>query len=140
MVLAVCVDNNGGMAFGNRRQSRDIAVCRDLVDACKGNKLYIEEYSEKIFEEVLGLGAEINVVTSLSEIFCGEDDCVFIELLSPSLFADKISKIIMYKWNRDYPYDTEFDMDMTGWELMSMTEFSGKSHEKITREVYVRAK
>lgn len=139
MVLAVCVDNNGGMTFGNRRQSRDIAVCRDLIELCKGNILYIGTYSEKIFAEVEGEFNNINVVTSLLGVDCGDDDCVFVEKEQPSLFADKISKIVLYKWNRDYPYDMEFDIDMTGWNLMSMTEFSGKSHDKITREVYVRA-
>ena len=139
MILAVCVDNNGGMAFGNRRQSRDIAVCRDLAETCKGNTLYIDAYSEKIFAEVENLCVEINVVTSFDDVCFGDDDCAFVEKEQPSLFVDKISKIVLYKWNRDYPYDMQFDIDMTEWKLMSMTEFPGKSHERITREVYVRA-
>ena len=139
MILAVCVDNGGGMTFGNRRQSRDIVVCRDLIDVCKGNKLYIDEYSERIFTEVEDSVDVINVVTSLLDVDCGDNDCIFVENEQPSLFADKVSKIIVYKWNRDYPYDMQFDIDMTEWKLMSMTEFPGKSHERITREVYVRA-
>ncbi len=139
MILAVCIDNNGGMTFGNRRQSRDIAVCRDLLDVCKGNTLYTDEYSEKIFAEVESAIEKINVVTSVLDVDCGEDDCVFVEKQQPSQFADKISKIVLYKWNRDYPYDMQFDIDMSDWKLMSMTEFPGKSHDKITREVYVRA-
>ncbi len=138
MILVACVDNNGGMTFGNRRQSRDIAVCRDLIDCCKGNRLYIDGYSEKIFAEIDSSETEINVVTSLLDVVYGEDDYVFVEKEQPSLFADKITKIVLYKWNRDYPYDMSFDIDMSGWKLISMTEFSGKSHEKITREVYVR--
>lgn len=139
MILAVCVDNSGGMVFGNRRQSRDIAVCRDLIELCKGNTLYIDAYSQKIFAEVEGSIEKINVVASVLDVECGDNDCVFVEKEQPSLFADRISKIVLYKWNRDYPYDMQFDIDMTDWKLMSMTEFPGKSHERITREVYVRA-
>lgn len=139
MVLAVCVDNNNGMAFGNRRQSRDIAVCKDLTDSCKGNSLYIDTYSEILFADFKDFGTKILVSTSLESLECDENDCVFVEKTSPAIFADKISKIILYKWNRDYPNDMKFDIDMSAWKLISETSFPGKSHEQITKEVYRRA-
>lgn len=139
MVLAVCVDNNNGMAFGNRRQSRDIAVCKDLTESCKGDTLYMDSYSEILFADFKEFGTKIIVPTSLESLVCDENDCVFIEKISPALFTDKISKIIIYKWNRDYPSDMKFDIDMSGWTLISATSFPGNSHEQITKEVYRRA-
>lgn len=139
MILSVCIDNNGGMMFGNRRQSRDIAVCKDLLDVCKGYSLYMDENSRKLFDDIDGERAEINVLTSFDEVEFKDDDYLFIEKQVPDSFSDKISKLIIYKWNRDYPYDTKFDIDMSEWKLMSVTDFPGKSHENITREVYIRA-
>ena len=49
-----------------------------------------------------------------------------------------IESVILYKWNRRYPSDTKFDLDLNGWTLISTTDFPGSSHEKITEEVYIR--
>ena len=35
-----------------------------------------------------------------------------------------------------YPYDVVFDIDLRQWNLVNSTDFEGKSHEKITMEVY----
>ena len=50
--------------------------------------------------------------------------------------TDKITEIIVYRWNRDYPADLFLDIDLKDWELAETAEFAGNSHEKITREVY----
>ena len=51
---------------------------------------------------------------------------------------EKIDSIILYRWNRVYPADTYFDIDLSGWQLVRTGEFSGASHELITKEVYTR--
>ena len=51
---------------------------------------------------------------------------------------DRIEEVIVYKWNRRYPTDTYFDLDLAalGFRLASSEEFAGYSHEKITKETY----
>ena len=51
---------------------------------------------------------------------------------------EDVEEIIVYKWNRLYPADTYFNIDLTGWRLAETLDFEGSSHEKITREIYVR--
>ena len=56
--------------------------------------------------------------------------------LQPSLH--KIDAVYRFKWNRDYPSDFKFDLDLTQWHLTEITEFVGNSHKNITMEVYNR--
>jgi len=48
--------------------------------------------------------------------------------------------VVCYRWNRHYPADQYFDIDLSamGFALSESEDFPGKSHEKITREVYVK--
>ena len=47
-------------------------------------------------------------------------------------------QVVLYKWNRVYPADQYFAMDLSGWKLVETVEFPGSSHEKITEERYER--
>lgn len=51
-----------------------------------------------------------------------------------------VEKIIKFKWNREYPADFYFGIDVTlpVWKMIETEEFAGSSHEKITKEVYIR--
>ena len=40
MKLIVCLDDNKGMMFNNRRQSRDRVLIENVLELCKGEKLY----------------------------------------------------------------------------------------------------
>ena len=51
---------------------------------------------------------------------------------------ENVEEIIVYKWNRLYPADTYFNIDFENWNLTETVDFEGSSHEKITRERYVR--
>ena len=44
MIIAVCVDDKGGMLFNNRRQSRDRAQQVDLLSLCGEKKLWIAKF------------------------------------------------------------------------------------------------
>ena len=50
----------------------------------------------------------------------------------------QVDSVILYKWNRVYPADQYFAMDLSGWKLVETVEFPGSSHEKITEERYER--
>jgi hypothetical protein len=47
---------------------------------------------------------------------------------------------VVYRWNRRYPGDVFFDLDVSAapWRCVETEEFVGSSHEKITKEVYVK--
>lgn len=64
------------------------------------------------------------------------DGYTFIEHEIPDIA--QVDEIILYKWNRDYPADSFFDFNKKEFSKISSTDMTGKSHEKITREIWVR--
>ena len=126
MDLIVCVDDRMGMAFNGRRQSRDRVVCEDIVKTVQGRTLGLDKRSFRLFDDM---------DIKLHEGFDG-CDCCFLEFSGPTDFLGKPDHIIMYRWNRHYPADVYFDLQMDGYMLKESTEFAGSSHEKITKEVY----
>ncbi len=129
MKLIVCLDDNKGMMFNRRRQSRDKVLLANMLELCKDKKLYINKYSEKLFPE------NTVIILENPEYEIG-DNYIFAENFTVS--EEAVSEIIVYKWNRVYPADTYFNIDLSGWNLAETIEFKGSSHEKITREVYMR--
>lgn len=135
MTLICCVDDAMGMAFNKRRQSRDIEVTKKIIGLCQNKTLFIDEYSKKLFEETGFTDFKI-LESGFSEF--SKNSCCFLEKTSPSPYEKYTDKIILFRWNRAYPGDTYFDIDLNGgnWHLTNTEEFAGKSHEKITMEVY----
>ncbi len=175
MMIIACVDEKNGLMFNHRRQSRDLAVCRDILRECRGKKLYMSVYSARLFEEVRGAeettravgteettraegseeamnvrGTEENAEKNGTEIvlseeilsLAGDEDICFIEDTAITGFEEQIREVILYKWNRRYPADRYFTLDLSDgtWELLRTEEFKGSSHERITKEVYKREK
>ncbi len=128
MKLIVCVDDKNGMLFNKRRQSRDKILIENVLEVCKGETLYINEYSATLFPE--------NSVVICEDFETLENGYIFAENFMVD--EDKINEIIIYKWNRVYPADTYFNISLDGWSLAETVDFVGSSHEKITREIYVR--
>ena len=52
-------------------------------------------------------------------------------------YREKLESLVLYRWNRRYPADVYFDLDLSQWRLVSRREFSGTSHDTITKEVYL---
>lgn len=130
MTLICCVDDALGLAFASRRQSRDSAVCRDIAALAAAAPVSMLPYSAALFK-----GLDINIVPQETEAeFC------FLELSSPASVAGKADRLVLYRWNRRYPADVYFDVPLSGWLLAESKEFQGSSHEKISREVYIREK
>ena len=139
MIIIACVDDRNGMMFNRRRQSRDSAVCGDILRECGGKKLYMNTYSGKLFGDV----EEKNI--RISEDFlkeAEEEDFCFIEDIQIAGFENKIRTVILYQWNRRYPADRYFLLDLSdgSWEFQRTEELKGSSHEKITKEVYERVR
>ncbi len=51
MQVIVCVDDNGGMMFNKRRQSRDRVLCEWVMRLSEGHRVYMSAYSAKLFSE-----------------------------------------------------------------------------------------
>ncbi len=134
MNVIICLDDNNGMLFNNRRQSRDIKVIEDVFSLLGDKKLFIAGFSEKLFLEY---GDKVIVDDDFlskadSADFCFAENCGFSE------FIEKIEKIIVYKWNRVYPADFVCDIDFSAFTISEEVDFVGYSHEKITRLIYER--
>ena len=134
MKVIVCIDNANGMLFNKRRQSSDAVLLKNMKLLTKGHCLFISSFSEKLFA---GNGMHGTVNDKMLEEAGVEDYC-FVENLPLAPYENNIDTVVLYKWNRDYPSDMKLDLDLSGWTLQETLEFVGKSHEKITREVYVR--
>lgn len=133
MIAIVCLDNRGGMAFGGRRQSRDSVLCKRIVSLVGDAKFYMSEYSKKLFGDSDNIIADDTFLEKASR-----GDFCFVELHSLSNYEEKIEKLIIYRWNRDYPFDLKLDINLSTWKRVSQNEFAGSSHDKICEEVYIR--
>ena len=129
MTLIFCIDERCGIAFNGRRQSRDAAVCEDIVLALEGLHIEMSKYSSALFE---GL-TDITVTDTPSG-----DNAYFCELCDPTPLAHRADTLIIYKWNRIYPSDVKFTKAPAslGFTLCESTDIVGHSHERITKEIY----
>lgn len=122
MILIVCLDDDNGMMFNNRRQSKDLLVRKRILELVGDGKIWMSEYSKGQFEE------EILICENISEA-----DYVFAE--NPDdIIGVEFDKVIVYRWNRRYPADRSLTIE--GKTIVGTYEFAGNSHEKITEEIY----
>lgn len=135
MTVIVCVDDQMGVLFNNRRQSQDRILRERIMEISKEHTLWMTPYSKKQFED--NDNSSICVADNFM-IAADNDSFCFSEGTPLSCYLDKIDKIVLYKWNREYPSDVTFDINLSNWSLNSTFEFQGSSHEKITEEVYVK--
>lgn len=136
MTVIFCIDDKGGMLFNKRRQSRDRVVTADMLELARGEGkiLSVSPFSEKLFTEA---GAEVRVLGDMVAEAKPTDIC-FVEDIAPLAFGEKVSRLVVYKWNRAYPADFYSNAELSSWTMTSWEELSGYSHEKITKEIYVR--
>lgn len=132
MNLIVCLDDDNGLLFNHRRQSRDRALRADLLASLGGAPLWVSAYTAAQFEE----DAPLRVDDAFWEK-AGAGEWCFAESLPPEGTWERVERLIVYRWNRRYPADVR----LTPPELLTLAgsrDFPGSSHERLTREVYVR--
>ena len=129
MTLYICLDDRNGLKFNKRRQSRDAAVLADIRASIPG-VLTVDPYSQKLVQ-----GAGIPYELAPEEL--PEDAHFFLEARPAAEVLPAASTLVIYRWNRHYPADVRFDADLSEFTLQSTCDFGGKSHETITKEVYV---
>lgn len=138
MHILVCIDDDGGLLFNHRRQSRDRQVISDMINTTKQAEtcLWIDPFSEKL---LAAQSEEAVCPLQIAEDFlsrAAEEDYCFVENAALKEYEDRIRSVTVYRWNRKYPADTFFDLDLTLWQKESSTDMAGSSHERITKEVY----
>lgn len=132
MKLILCIDDQNGMMFNHRRQSRDRVLIADLISHVGNAKLWISPYSASLFPS----DAPNVKITENPCAEAGEEDFVFVEDCEMFSYWDKASEVILYHWNRLYPSDVKFTKDITKFHLAATTAFEGSSHSEITKEVW----
>ena len=134
MIVFVCVGEQGSILFNRRRVSSDLEIIKDILGYIGCEKLYMREYSTKIFPK----DARICVSTDCLNT-AGNSDAIFWEEPWQEALLQKADKVVVYHFNRLYPADVKLPIDQLRKCLKqeSVVEFKGNSHEQITREVYV---
>ncbi len=133
MKIVICTDKNNGMLFFGKRQSQDKAVREKIFELIGNNRLVMTPYSFEQFEE-----SDNIFVTDSPLSVAGESDFCFIESQITDL--NNVEEIIIFNWNRNYPADTVFNIDLKseGFKKASTENFAGNSHDKITMTVLRR--
>ena len=135
MKLIVCLDDQNGMLFNNRRLSKDSCLRKRLLEQVKDGNLWMNAYSAGQFTE------ESDAVRVCEDYLAkaGTEDFCFLENADICPYIDRVEQLIVYRWNRLYPSDTvfPFDKSFVNWKKVSSFDFPGSSHEKLTEEVYL---
>ncbi len=133
--VAVCLDDELGMMFYGRRQTRDRVLCREFLDSVNGRKIYVNSFSSVLFPDAANLIISDNPLEE-----CEGGGVVFAENLDIKAHLPDINEFIIYRWNRSYPSDKKFDINLENekFNLTSIIEFEGSSHGNIRKEIYKR--
>lgn len=95
MYIIICLDDNNGLAFNHRRQSQDRIVAEDIRKTVGKKKLWITDYSRKLFHSVSNLEISENPKEKAKE-----GEYVFQELETLDTGDERIEQFIIYRWNR----------------------------------------
>ena len=128
MTIILCLDDKNGLSFNNRRQSRDKILIENVI---KNDNIYIRDYSKNLFSKY-----EVNVIDNISEL--PADAVYFHEITNPEDIIDQFDIIIIYRWNRHYPSNVQFNFKMDLYKKILEEDFIGSSHDKITKEIWIR--
>lgn len=134
MKIIVCLDDRDGMSFFGRRQSQDRVLREQLLLLTAGEALWMNGYSARQFTE------QTNRIVVDTDYLrnAPENAWCFVETDDIGPFLDRLSRVVIYRWNRHYPSDRVFPIGEleNKWVLESSREFPGSSHDVITEEVY----
>lgn len=137
MNIILCLDNNNGLMFNNRRQSQDKNLRKNIKELIKNSILHMNNYSYNLYKDI-----DVNNII-VSDNFLDDfnkNDYYLVENTPLVPYYDKIDQIIIYRWNRDYPHDFCFDENFLNdnFKLIETISFKGTSHDIITRDIFRR--
>lgn len=131
MKLIFCLEKNKGTMFLGKRQSKDRVLNERLLQIVGNSKLWVSEYSSELFELSDSL-----VIDNDYKNKAESNDYCFVE--DKGYVLSSVDEIILCFWNRKYPSDQFFDIDLKGnsFKKVSTENIVGSSHDKITIEIY----
>lgn len=128
----IALDDRDGYSLFGKRLSKDRKMLEDTISLLEdGQSLYVSQYSLGIFSEELRKYLRCPVPDNFAD-----DGMIFFEASDFSSFS--LDRLIVYRWNRNYPSDVKYNPYLHDWKKVSSYDFTGNSHEKITKEVYER--
>ena len=122
MIIILCLDNNNGMMFNDRRQSQDRGLREYIAEMTKGEKVYMNAYTEKLYEEI-----NDPVVCEDFLHKAGKGETCIVENLPLKPVIDQIEEIVIFRWNK---------VDLEEWKLAEEEQIEGSTHE-ITKQIYL---
>lgn len=132
MKLIACLDNKNGLCFNNRRQSRDRRLRDFIKDMTRHSKLYMNPYTYELYSDFA------NAVVCEDFLAQAEpDDYCILETCPVRQYQEAIQELFLFRWNKVYPADMYFDLDLSLWNLIETEELEGSSH-RITKETYIK--
>ena len=165
MTGIVCLDQEDGLLFNGRRQSRDRVVTEKILSMTEGKPLWMSAYSRRIFPEDAPVCVAEDLMGKLEELAeparkdveqvesaqeelerekaaqkesgqqSGEATFCLIEE-AVNLETENIDEWIAFRWKRVYPADVFLKFPADGWEKELIETFAGYSHEEIDLERY----
>ena len=116
--VIICLDKRDGLSFGGRRLSRDAKIFEDI---------------QKDFGAVaLSNDISLDFLPVLKE-----SPAVFCEVEIPDGYLEGCDKVIIYRFDRTYPFDASMPEGFYDrFNMVEKTEFAGNSHDKIFKEIW----
>lgn len=137
MIVITCLDQKNGMMFNHRRQSQDCVLREHVAKLVANVPLWMNHYSASQFDtESI---PDLNIDDAFLQEAAQGEYC-FVEDAPLAPFEKWIERIVIFRWDRTYPADRYFDLQLGSgqWHLVGTSEFAGHSHDMITMEVYER--
>ncbi len=130
MIGIICIEDENGMLFHDRRVSRDRLLIDWLMQRIGEKQIWMRPYSKELFAAY-----EVKVAENYLEL-AKEGDYCFIEDGAYAEHQEKMTGLILCRWNRRYPSDLKFQESILeqGWQQESSLEIKGSSHKSITIE------
>lgn len=132
MKIIACVGDGYGLMFNSRRVSTDRAVIRHILGMTEGSEIMCSEYSSELFP-----AQSVKVVNDIEKATAA-NGYYFLEDQDATAVISQAQELIVYYWNRKYPYDRKLPIEDFCRRLkkISQGEFKGNSHDIITWEGY----
>lgn len=132
MVIVACIDKSGNIALNTNGQLNHIIFLVRLKVVSNEALLYMNSNSNLQF----GFYPMIMVDDDFLDI-AEEDSYCFVEDTDITPYINRIDKIILYKWNKNFSSKFKFDTSiLDNFSIVSNKCFYGETFLKISEEIY----
>lgn len=138
MVIVVAVDDRYGMTFNHRRLSQDRELRSHILAVVieKNRHLWMNAYTRNLFANLSPAEEEILITDEDFLAKAPEGDFCYVENVNVRPYENRIEEVLLCQWNRRYPADTYWELNMSEWSLLCSEEMAGSSHKTLTINHY----